>query len=61
MDSKFTTPSDFAIMVTNLPKCSTDDVKTYFEEAIEDSEVVYVNHAYDIGNLLKLNKKADQL
>jgi len=35
--------------VTGLPKCTPEELKEYFEEAVEDSEVSYVNHAYDIG------------
>lgn len=61
LDEKNTTPSDFAIMVSNLPKATPEEVKKYFEEALEDIEVVYVNHAYDIRKLLKLKKEATKI
>lgn len=48
-------------MVSNLPKATPEEVKKYFEEALEDIEVVYVNHAYDIRKLLKMKKEATKI
>lgn len=38
LDKKNVTPTDFAVIVTGLPKkTTTEEIKKYFEDNVEDS------------------------
>ena len=57
IDETMVTPSDYAIMVTNLPKNeSEDEVKKYFKDILPECEIEYINYAYKIDKIVKLQR-----
>ena len=65
IDEAHTTPSDYAMIVTNLPPDQDEQaVKEFFQTHVEGVEVNYVNFAYDLGDMMaelrKLNDLATQ-
>jgi len=62
LDKKEVSPSDFAIVVRNLPKGVTkDDLKSQIEAKFTNVIVSYVNLCYDITTMIELNKKISEL
>lgn len=47
------TPSDFAVMVSNLPSCTPEELKEHFEsQVLNDIKVEYVNISYKIDDFV---------
>lgn len=56
------TPSDFGVMVTNLPvNKNQDEVKAWFSEFFPQMEIVYVNFCYNITRIVRVVRKLTNL
>lgn len=57
IDEENITPSDFAVMVTGLPVCKSEEFKEHLEKKTLDGiEVQYINFAYKIDDYVKFLK-----
>jgi len=62
IDEKNLTPSDFGVMVTNLPLNKTqDEVRDWLKTFFEDLDIVYINYCYDIGDIVKVVRRITKL
>lgn len=58
LDGESITPSDFAVLVTNLPPSKDEnEVKQFFKKALEGIQVENVNYTYHIDEIVKLGTK----
>ena len=49
-------------MVTNIPLDKTqDDVARYFQDIIPDLDAVYVNHCYDVKEMIEETRRLTSL
>ena len=57
IDETLITPSDYAVMVTNLPKdVEADEVKKYLKDTVPELEIEYVNYAYKIDKIVRYQR-----
>lgn len=62
LDKNEISPSDFAIVVRNIPKSmGKEDLKEEIEKLVPDSKVQYVNLCYNIDKIVELDKKIKEL
>ena len=62
LDRKEISPSDFAILVRNLPKdVSKEKLKEQIEQKFPEAKVAYVNLCYDITQMVEFNKTVQDL
>jgi hypothetical protein len=58
LDRKEISPSDYAILIRNLPKdVSKEKLKEQVEKKFPEAKVAYVNLCYDITQMVEFNKK----
>ena len=52
------TPSDYWVMITNLPKDKTqEETKEYLEKVSPGIEIVYINYCYKIKEIVDISRK----
>ena len=62
IDIETDTAADFSIMVTYLPKTTTEaDIRTFFESEFEGNVVEEVSMAYDVEKILQLESEKDRI
>ncbi|CAI2378511.1 unnamed protein product [Moneuplotes crassus] len=58
VDEQNITPSDFGIMISNIPKDKRpDELRKWLEAKVPGIEIVYVNYCYDITELVEVTRK----
>lgn len=62
LDKKEISPSDFAVVVRNIPRTmGRDGLKQEIEKLVPGSKVQYVNLCYNIDKIVELDKKIKEL
>ncbi|CAI2368266.1 unnamed protein product [Moneuplotes crassus] len=62
IDEENITPSDFGLMVSNVPEDKRpDELKNWFKEKFPDVDIAYVNYCYNIEKLVKITRKIEAL
>ncbi|CAI2378713.1 unnamed protein product [Moneuplotes crassus] len=58
VDEQNITPSDFGVMISNIPKDKRpDELRKWLEAKVPEIEIMYVNYCYDITELVKVTRK----
>ena len=58
IDEANLTPSDYWVMITNLPKDKTqEETKEYLEKVSPGIEIVYINYCYKIKEIVDISRK----